>query len=551
MRGSWLINVIVVMLLLSLSAFLQAEEISWHASGKNGALAAGDKEAVEVGLEIFKKGGNAIDVVAATILTLSVTDYRKYFCFGGEVPIIVYDAKRGVVEVLCGQGPAPELAVREYFVSQGNTASRGPESWTVPGVLDACLTALDRYGTMSFTEVTEPMLRILDRGEEDWHLRFANTIRRLVRAEKGAQDRKRGLRFVADYFYRGPIAREIDQWSRENGGLIRFSDLARYVTRIEEPITVNYRGYTVCKCGPWSQGPALLQALQLLEGYDLKQMGHNQADYTHVIVESIKLAWADRDVYYGDPFFVDVPLDKLLSQEYTRIRRELIDMQHASQIQQPGDPLAGKAILDGYKPLWGSGGPENDTTNCVVADRWGNVVAATPSGNAVSGGGEVGSTGIMMGNRMECFNIWKGHPNCVEPGKRPRTTLTPTLVLKDGKAVVAANVAGGDLQDQSSLQLLINHIDFGMTPVQCVTSPRFQTGHMVGSFNQPPPRLGSLTLQKEDGEDVIEDLKARGHKVRVTDGPGSHDVILTVDPESGLIRAAGDPKAKRPYAAAF
>ena len=550
MRAFTLISFIVIVL-LSLSAVLQAEEISWHASGKNGALVAGDKEAVEVGLEIFKKGGNAIDVAAATILALSVTDYRKYFCFGGEVPIIVYDAKRGVVEVLCGQGPAPELAVREHFVSQGNTPSRGIESWTVPGVLDACLTALDRYGTMRFVDVSAPMLRILDRHEEEWHARFAKTVRRLVEAEKGARDRKRGLRLVADYFYRGPIAREIDEWSRENGGLMRYSDLARYVTRIEEPITINYRGYTICKCGPWSQGPVLLQTLRLLEGYDLVQMRHSSADFIHVINEAMKLAYADRDAYYGDPLFADVPLDKLLSPEYTRIRRELIDMQHASVIQRPGDPLAGKAILEGYKPLWGSGESEkNDTSICIVADRWGNMVATTPSGNAVTAGGEVGSNGVMMGNRMLCFNIWEGHPNCVEPGKRPRTTLTPTLVLKDGKAVVAANVAGGDLQDQSSIQMLINHIDFGMTPAQCVTSVPLSTNHMVGSFGQGAPDLGSLGLRTEVGEDVVEDLKARGHKVQLG-AWGSHDAILTIDPESGLIRAAGHSGDKRPYAGAF
>ena len=546
MRASRFISLVIIVV-LSLSAMLQAEEISWHASGKNGALVGGGKEAVEAGLEIFKKGGNAIDVAAATILTLSVTDFHKYFCFGGEVPIIVYDAKRGVVEVLCGQGAAPALATREYFESRGNTADEGPEAWAIPGVLDACLTALDRYGTMRFADVTVPMLQILDRGEEDWHLRFAKTIRRLVQAEKGVRDRKKGLRLVADYFYRGPIAREIDQWSRENGGLMRYSDLARHVTRIEEPITLNYRGYTICKCGPWSQGPVLLQALQLLEGFNLKKMGHNQADTIHVTVESIKLAWADRDVYYGDPLFVDVPLDKLLDPGYAKIRRELIDMKHASLIQRPGDPMAMKSLLSDFKAPFGKGGIEYDTTNCVVADRWGNVVATTPSGAA---GGEVGLTGIMMGNRLECFNIWKGHPNCIEPGKRPRTTLTPTLVLKDGKAVAAANVAGGDLQDQSTLQLLINHIDFGMKPKECVGPPRFHTGHYVGSFNQPKPRLGSLTVQEDVGEDVIEELKARGHKVRVTDGPSSHDVILTVDPESGLIRAAGDPKTER-HAAAF
>ncbi len=551
MRGSRFVNVIVVMLLLSLSGLGQAQEISWKASGKNGALVAGDKEAVEVGLEIFEKGGNAIDVTAATLFALSVTDYRKFFCFGSEVPIIVYDAKRGVVEVLSGQGPAPELAVREHFVSDGNTTGSGIESWTVPGVLDACLTALDRYGTMSFTEVAIPMLRILDRGGEDWHPKFAKTVRRLMEAEKGARDRKRGLRLVSDYFYRGPIAREIDQWSRENGGLMRYTDLARYVTRIEEPVTVNYRGYTVYKCGPWTQGPVLLQTLQLLEGYDLVQMGHSSADFIHVVVEAMKLAYADRDAHYGDPLFVDVPMDQLLSPEYTRIRRELIDMEHASQIQQPGDPLAGKAILEGYKPLWGSGETDkNDTSICIVADRWGNMVATTPSGNAVSGGGGVGSNGLMMGNRMLCFNIWEGHPNCVAPGKRPRTTLTPTLVLKDGKPVLVANVAGGDLQDQSSIQMLINCIDFGMDPAECVTSVPLSTGHMVASFGQNAPDLGDLGLRTEVSEDVVEDLKARGHKVQLG-AWGSHDAILTIDPESGLIRAAGYSSDGRPYAGAF
>jgi len=404
---------------------------------------------------------------------------------------------------------------------------------------------------MSFTEVSIPMLRILDRGEEEWHLRFAKTIRRLVEAEKGADDRIEGLNLVANYFYRGPIAKEIDQWSRDNGGLIRYNDLAKYTTRIEKPVTITYRGHTICKCGPWSQGPVLLQNLRLLEGYDLARMGHNSADYIHVITEAMKLSYADRDVYYGDPNFVEVPLDKLLSEKYTRMRKDLIDKNRASIVLQPGDPVKGKALLEGYKPRWDSGGPEDDTSNCLVADRWGNVVAATPSGNAVTGGGECGSTGIMMGNRMECFNIWKNHPNCVEPGKRPRTTLSPTLVLKDGRAVVALNVAGGDLQDQSSLQMLINFIDFSMTAKECVGPPRFFTEHYVGSFNQPPPQLASLYLNEYIDPKIISDLKQRGHKVTLIEVPYSHDVILTVDPQSGLIRAAGDPRAKRPFAGAY
>ena len=491
-----------------------------------------------------------MDATAATILALSVTDYKAYFCFGGEVPIIVYDAKRGVTEVLCGQGPAPALATREHFAPQGNTASEGPESWCVPGVLDACLTLLDRYGTMSFTEVIAPTLRILDKEEEAWHGRFAKIIRRLIEAEAGAKERRQGLRQVADYFYRGPIAREIDAWSRENGGLLRFTDMARYVTRIEEPETIEYRGYTIAKCGPWSQGPVLLQSLQLLKGYDLAEMGHNSADTIHAIAESMKLAYADRDAYYGDPLFVDVPMKELLSPEYTNLRRQLIDMQHASQEIQPGDPLGGKALLADYKVLWGAGGPNNDTTNCLVADRWGNVVSTTPSGNAVTAGGEVGESGIMMSCRLLCSNIWEGHPNVVAPDKRPPTYLTPTLVLKDGKAIAAIDVAGGDLQDQASLQLLINYIDFGMTPVECVTRPRFYTSHYTGSFGQGRPKLGSLTLIESLDSGVIEDLKSRGHKVRLIDGPSSHDCILTLDPETGLIRVAGDPKTKR-HAAAF
>jgi len=344
---------LVFLFLSSVSGVLQAEGLSWKASGKNGAIAGGGEGGVAAGFEILQKGGNAIDAAAAAILALSVTDYHAYFFFGGEVPMIIYDAKRGVTEVLCGQGPAPGLATREYFEPMGNTVDEGADAWAVPGVLDACLTALERYGTMTFTEVTVPMLRILDKGQEDWHLRFAKTVRRLVRAEAGAKERRQGLRWVADYFYRGPIAREIDQWSRENGGLMRYNDLARHVTRVEEPATIEYRGYTICKCGPWSQGPVLLQALQLLKGYDLAKMGHNSADTIHVITEAMKLAWADRDAHYGDPFYVDVPLEELLSPKYAQMRRQLIDMAKASQVQQPGDPAAGKALLSGLQAAVG------------------------------------------------------------------------------------------------------------------------------------------------------------------------------------------------------
>jgi gamma-glutamyltranspeptidase / glutathione hydrolase len=520
---------------------------TWNATGSHGAVAAGGPEAVEAGLATLKSGGNAIDAAVATILALSVTDSRA-FCFGGEVPILVYDAKRGVVEVLCGLGTAPRLATREHFAKKGGIPGRGIEAAAVPGAFDACLTALGRYGTKTFAEVVAPTLRLLDRGRQPWHADLARTLRRLVEAEKGSpRDRLRGLRLVADYFYRGPVAREIDPWSKANGGLIRYSDLATHVTRVEEPATADYRGYTVCKCGVWTQGPYLLQTLRLLEGFDLKGMGHNRPETVHVTLEAMKLALADRDVYYADPLFVPVPAEELLSKKYAELRRPLIDKEHASLEQRPGDPRAGKALLERAEARRGLGGPANDTTTCVVADAQGNVVAATPSGFS---GVVAGKTGVWLGSRLQSFNAWEGHPNCIEPGKRPRITLTPTLVLKDGKPVLAVSVAGGDGQDQTTLQLLIDSIDFGLPPDKAATAPRFGTNHHLGSFRQKAPELGSLLINPEVGEDTIKDLRARGHRVTVRSAALWAPCLLSIDPKTGQIHAAGDPRARR-HAAAY
>ncbi len=512
---------------------------TWQASGKNGAVAAGGAEAVEAGIAILKKGGNAIDGAVATILALSVTDWKS-FCFGGEVPIMVYDARRKVVEVLCGQGAAPRLATREHFAKTG-IPNKGPEPAAIPAVLDACVTALDRYGTRTFAEVAEPTLGLLDRGKETWHANLAQTLRRLIEAEKASPtDRRRGLRLVADYFYRGPIAREIDAWCRANGSLIRYTDLATHVTRVEEPTVAEYRGHLVHKCGAWNQGPYLLQTLQLLEGFDLKALGHNRPETIHLELEAMKLALADRDVYFADPLFADVPLAELLSSKYTELRRPLIDPQKASLEQRPGDPRNGKALLDSPKIRPGAGGPSTDTTTCVVADALGNVVAATPSGFS---GVVAGKTGVWLGTRLQSFNAWEGHPNCIEPGKRPRITLTPTIVLKDGKPVYAVSVAGGDAQDQATLQLLVNSIDFGLSPAKAATATRFGTEHLLGSFRQKAPVLGSLYLPESIPDDVVKDLAARGHKI-TRKALSAAPVMIRINPD-GLLEAAGDPKARR------
>jgi len=519
----------------------------WKASGKKGAIAAGGQDAVAAGMALFQKGGNAIDAAVATILALSVTD-STLFCFGGEVPIMVYDAKRGVVEVLCGQGAAPKLATREYFVKKGGgIPAKGIESAAVPGQLDACLTALDRYGTQTFAEAVEPTLKLLDKQAKSWHGDLAKTIRRMIDAEKAAGgDRRRGLRLVSDYFYRGPIAKEIDAHCRANGGLLRYTDLATHVTRVEDPVSIDYRGYTVYKCGVWTQGPYLLETLRLLEGFDLKKMGHNKADTIHTTVEALRLGLADRDFWYADPLFTHVPLEELLSAKYAALRRPLIDAKKASLLQRPGDPVAGLALHTKPDIRVGPGGPNLDTTTCIVADGDGNVVAATPSGFQ---GVVAGKTGVYLGTRLQSLNTWEGHANCIEPGKRPRITLTPGIVMKDGKPHLAVSVAGGDEQDQCALQMILNVIEFGLTPAESVTAPRFGTDHLLGSFRQKEPLLGSLHMTPEFAPEVIQDMKDRGHKVTVKKGTGSNPVLLRIDPQTRVIEAAGDPKSRRHAAA--
>jgi gamma-glutamyltranspeptidase len=510
-------------------------------TGTQGAVSAGGAGAVAAGLELLKRGGNAADAGAATILALSVTDSGG-FCFGGEVPIIVYDARRRVVEVIAGMGTAPRLATRAYFDRPEGIPAKGIESAAVPAAFDACITLLDRHGTLRLADVAEPALRLLDRGKVEWHPLLARSLRRLIDAESRAGgDRRRGLRLAADYFYRGPIARELAAFCEQNGGLIRYEDLATHTTRIEEPVAVDYRGHTVYKCGAWTQGPYLLQTLRLLEGFDLAGMGHNRPETIHVTLEAMKLALADRDVYYADPLFVEVPLEGLLSRGYADLRRALIDRQHASLEQRPGDPRRGQALLADAEKRFGLGGPVHDTTTCAVADHWGNVVVATPSGWS---GVQAGETGIWLGTRLQSFNTWEGHPNCIVPGKRPRITLTPTLVLKEGKPVLAVSVAGGDGQDQAGLQAVLNQIDFGLSAEASMKAVRFGTNHHLGSFRQRPPELGSLLIQPEADDATVAALGKLGHKVTRSKGALWAPSVIRIDP-AGIFEAAGDARAGR------
>jgi gamma-glutamyltranspeptidase/glutathione hydrolase len=525
-------------------------------------VAAGGRDAVQAGIDVLNRGGNAADAAAATILALSVTDSRS-FCFGGEVPIMVYDARTRAVTVIAGQGTAPRLATREEFARRGGIPRQGITSAAVPAAIDACLTLLDRFGTMSFAQAVAPARQILTRPSrrEPWHADFARTLDTLVAAEAmanpsgaGAGDRSRGLRLVADAFYRGTIARRIDAWSRANGGLIRYGDLAAHTTRIEEPVSATYRGRTVYKCGVWTQGPCLLEALQILEGFDLKAMGRDRPETVHTIAEALELAMADRDTYYADPLFVDVPLAELLMPEYASQRRALIDPKSASLERRPGDPRAGKPRLDPAadpaerrptRPV----ADAHDTTTCLVADKDGNVVAATPSGWS---GVVAGDTGVWLGSRLQSFNTWEGHPDVIEPGKRPRVTLSPTIVLDGtGRPEIAISVAGGDNQDQMTLQLLIDLIDFDLKPADAVRAPRFMTDHFISSFGQtPPPALGQLRINPELGSEMLEALKKLGHKLVVRPGSlAAAPCAIAIDrggQNEGLrYQTAGDPRTGR------
>ena len=544
---AWIWVSLIGLLILRLPRSNAADELPGaEGTGRQGAVSAGGAEAVAAGIEILKRGGNAADSAAATILALSVTDSGG-FCFGGEVPILVYDARRKVVEVLAGQGVAPRLATREYFAQRGGIPATGLASAAVPAAFDAVVTLLDRYGTLRLADVAEPTLRLLDRAKVEWHPLLARSLRRLIAAEAaGGEDRSRSLRLASDYFYRGPLARELAKWCEQHDGLIRYEDLATHVTRIEEPLSVDYRGHTVFKCGAWTQGPYLLQTLRLLDGFDLAALGHNQPGTIHITLEAMKLALADRDAYYADPLFVDVPIETLLSKEYASLRRALIDREHSSLEQRPGDPRRGQALLPDVDKRKGLSGPVHDTTTCVTADRWGNVIVATPSGWS---GVQAGESGIWLGTRLQSFNTWEGHPNCIAPGKRPRITLTPTLVLKDAKPVLAVSVAGGDGQDQAALQAVLNHIEFGLSASESMQAVRFGTNHHLGSFRQTPPVLGSLLIHADVSPDTIAALERLGHKVQPTAGALWAPSVIRIDP-TGQFDAAGDARSGR-HAAAF
>ena len=529
------------------------------AAGSQGVVVSGRPAATAAGIKILEQGGNAADAGAATLLALSVT-YVGAFCVGGEIPILVYSVgqKGGQknVKLLEGQGEAPRDPKAIAWYMEHGIPDGDVKAAAVPGTIDAIVTLLKLYGTKSFEKVVQPTLAILDAGGPSWYIDtgsdqrietgvnwqadMAVTFRKLVESEKAAKGtRQQKLQAVSDRFYRGDIADALEAWYIEKGGFLRKADLAAHKTPVVDPLETTYRGYTVYKTGPLTQGPYLLQTLRLLEGFDLKKMGFNSADYIHTVIEAEKLALADRDEYYGDPNFAKVPMQQLLSDQYTEMRRKLIDPKKASLDLRPGDPYNMKPT----KPPTITGPWHGGTTVMCVTDKFGNVIAATPSGLS-STAGVAGRTGIIHGSRLSSLNTFAGTPNVIEPGKRPRITLSPTLLFRDNQPVMAISVAGGDQQDQAAIQVILNYVDFGMSPEDAFKAPRFSTTHFISSFGQDRASLGSLSVPNTLPEEVQADLRARGHVVTVSREGVGGVALIGIDPKSKQATGVGPAAGK-------
>ena len=543
---------------------------------------------VEAGYRLLTQGGNAVDAGVASVLAASVTELSR-FGLGGEMPLLIKMAGQPPVAI-SGVGVAPAKATVEFYMK------RSPEPWEdaghmppipgqgilsaiTPGVFDGLILALEKYGTKSFAEVVAPALEYANdgfpmpeefggmlqsyqrvialwpasvkffypngtptpRGEIFREPMLANTFRELAAAEKKAHGKRADkLRAVRDLFYKGSIAKQIADYNSQNGGLIAYNDLANFHADIEEPKMGTYHGYEIYKPGFWTQGPVMIEALNILEGYDLKSMGHNSPEYLHTLIEALKLAFADRDEYYGDPKFSKIPEEILLSKDYAAERRKLIDPSHASLEHRPGG--FGRRIT--LPTATASNVPVNDTTCVNVVDRQGNAFNATPSG-AWLPSVIMGDTGIPLTSRLQSFVMTDGHPNQLQPGKRPRVTLSPTLVTKAGKLELIMSTPGGDNQDLALLQVLLNILDFGMTPQEAVEAPRFQTDHFFSSFAGHEFAPGKLTLEGRFSKTTADALEALGHRVSISGDWSNSSAPTVIVVHDSVLSGGADPRRAR------
>jgi len=558
--------------------------------GRRAAVASMKAEATEAARRILDAGGNAFDAAVAGQAALAVTDFSLNG-LGSDAVLLVYDAREKKVYSINAEPRAPKLATIEWY--EKNNGGKIPESdgllsGGLPGVVDAWYILLDRWGSMSFEQVLQPAIDLAENGFplselgasniagtkkihkypttvkvylRDGHppkaadiLKnpdLARTLKKLVEAEKAgyARGRHEALKAARDRFYKGDIAKDFAAFSEANGGLFRYEYFAEYTAKVEVPISVNYRGYQVYKNPSASQGPTELIALNLLEGYDLKALGHNSPEFLHTSVEAVKLAMADREKYLGDMDFIKIPYDGLLSKDYARERRKLIDPSKASLELRPGAPEKfGGNTGDPNRPvhevLSGDAAHDGDTSYIAVVDKDRNMVSFEPSLHSLFGTGVVmGDTGIIFNCRGDYYSLVRGEANALEPGKRPRSTLQSTLIMKDGQPFAILGSPGGDDQVMRTMQTLINMVDFGMNIQQAIEAPRWSSRSFPASPFPHTMYPGDMSVEERIPVATRQALTARGHKLHVAPpwSLGSNAGIV-VDTSTGVLSAGADPR---------
>jgi len=565
-----------------------------------------------VGMSILEKGGNAFDAAVATGFVLQIVE--PHLCGpGGDMPAVLYSKMKDKVEVICAQGPAPAGATIEHYTSEGLKLIPGDGllSTVIPGSFDGWMLMLRDYGTMSVRDVLEPAIYYAENGhpmlprvsatiaglasffEKEWPTShktwlpggaapeplsnfknpvLAGTWKRIIAEAEAKRGREEQVEAARDAFYRGFVAEAIERYAGstevmdasgiKHKGVITANDMANWSATIEAPQTYDYHGWTVAKIGPWGQGPVFLQTLALLKGIDIAYMDPVGADFVHTVTEAMKLAFADREIYYGDPNFSKIPIEHLLSDAYSDERRKLIKPEASLELQPgivPGfeDQYAltmdmlGVSSKTGavYEPTMAHlSEKRGDTVHIDVIDREGNMVSITPSGGWLQSSPTVPGLGFCLNSRAQMFWMKPGLPTSLAPGKRPRTTLTPSLALYEGKPTLAFGTPGGDQQEQWQLSFFLRYVHHKMNLQAAIDQPLFHTSHFPGSFYPRTREPGSLMAEANFGEDVLEALRKKGHKLTVADPWTVGRLTAARRDADGLLRAAATPRLMQAYA---
>lgn len=579
--------------------------------GTFGVVASTHWLASATGMAVLEKGGNAFDAAAAMGFALQVVEPHLNGP-GGDMPLLMYSARERRLSVVCGQGPAPQAATIAAYRDQGLdiVPGTGLLATCVPGAFDAWLMMLRNHGTMSLREVLTPAIDFAGRGYPlvshicntidsvremfltEWkssaavylpngdvpaagslfrNRRLAETYARiLAESEAAGGGREAQIDAARRAWGEGFVAEAIDRFCRENEvmdtsgvrhrGLLTGDDMASWRASYEEPLTYDYGRYTVAKPGPWAQSPVFLQQLALLEGVDIAAMDPLGADFVHTVVEAAKLAYADREAYYGDPAHVDVPMNTLLGQAYNDERRKLIG-DRASFELRPGRiegyaGRIGKAEVDeALKGAAGAGEPtmartgtvSGDTCHIDVIDRDGNMVSATPSGGWLQSSPVIPELGFCLGSRAQMFWLEEGLPGSLAPGKRPRTTLSPSFAFRDGEPYMPFGTPGGDGQDQWTVIFFLRHVHHGMNLQEAIDAPTFQTAHFPSSFYPRQATPGRVTVEGRLPEATVAELKRRGHDVEIG-GDWSQGRISACARDGEVLKAAANPRLMQGYA---